>query len=258
MAHVSFNLNAKGVANVVLNRAEVHNAFDETLIAELTNAFKTLGADEKVRVIVLSGEGKTFSAGADINWMKKMQSATKEENLEDARKLAQLFKTINDCPKPVIGVVQGSAIGGGVGLVACCDHVVVAAGTNFAFSEVRLGLVPATIAPYVARKIGETHARSLFLSGDVFGADRALQIGLVHEITPAASLNVRIGEITEGYLKCGPQAVKYAKKLIADLHRPDIIEYTAQLIAFVRSSPEGQDGMNAHMNKKLPSWASPR
>ncbi|MBM3617808.1 MAG: hypothetical protein FJX23_04610 [Alphaproteobacteria bacterium] len=258
MAHVSFNISAKGVANVVLNRADVHNAFDETLIAELTQAFQTLGADEKVRVVVLSGEGKTFSAGADINWMKKMQTATKEENLEDARKLAALFKTINDCPKPVIGVVQGAAIGGGVGLVSCCDHVIAASGTNFAFSEVRLGLVPATIAPYVARKIGETHARSLFLSGDVFTAERAMHIGLVHEIVPATSLNVRMGEVIEAHLKCGPQAVKYAKKLIADLHRSDIIEYTAQLIAFVRSSPEGQEGMTAHMNKKLPNWAAPR
>lgn len=254
MKHVISNLNGKGIANVVLNRPDLHNAFNEQLISELTEAFENLSANDNVRLIVLSGEGKSFCAGADINWMGKMKSASQEENLNDARALAQMFKTINDTPKTVIGVVQGTAIGGGVGLTAVCDYVLCAAGAQFALSEVRLGLVPATIAPYVVKKIGESHARALFLSGEAFGAERALHINLIHEIVPGNNINYRLQEVVVNFLKAGPQASKYAKKLIADLHHPDIIEYTAQLIAYLRASPEGQEGMDAHLSKKTPGW----
>lgn len=254
MSHVELNISTKGVASVWLNRPDVHNAFDETLIAELTDMFKKLGSNPQVRVILFSGDGKSFCAGADLKWMAKMKAASKEDNLADARKLAAMFKTINEVPQPLIGKIHGSAVGGGIGLVSVCDYVIAAENTNFALSEVRLGLVPATIAPYVVAKIGESNARAFFLSGEVFNANRALQMNLIHEVVPANSLQERAQKVVESFMKAGPNAAKYAKKLVAELGRPDVVEYTAQLIAYLRASPEGQEGMSSLLNKHHPSW----
>lgn len=254
MKFVECSVSKKGIASVWLNRPEMHNAFDETMIAELTELFKTLGHDNHVRLIVLSSEGRSFCAGADLNWMRRMKGATREENLEDARKLAVMYKTINEVPQPLITKVHGAAVGGGTGLIAVSDYVVAAAGTYIGLSEVRLGLVPAVISPFVIRKMGESNARAWFLSGELFTAERALQMNLIHEVIDGAHLQERVIEISHSFMKAGPLAARYAKKLIADITRPDITEYTVQLLSHVRVSNEGQEGLSALLNKTSPSW----
>jgi methylglutaconyl-CoA hydratase len=248
------------VAEVSLNRPEVHNAFNETLIAELTDTFRDLAANDKVRVVVLSGEGKSFCAGADLNWMSKMKNYSMEQNIEDSRKLADMFHTINECPKAVIGKVHGAALGGGVGLVAVCDYVIATMDTKFGLTEVQLGLVPAVISPFVLAKMGESYARVWFMSGDRFTAERAEHMNLIHDTAyDHATLQLRTRHAVRDFLRAGPNAAREAKKLIADVqklqgNREKLVQHTSEVIARLRVSKEGQEGMEALLVKTKPSW----
>jgi len=244
------------IATVALNRPDVRNAFNEDVIAELRQAFTRF--DAGVRVVVLAGAGSIFCAGADVAWMKKSKDATEEENARDARAMAEMFRAIDECSLPVIGRVRGAALGGGSGLVACCDIVVAAEETQFGFTEVRLGIVPANISTFVLPKIGAPAARRYFLTGERFGAAEALRIGLIHEVVPDAALDARVDAIAGELLKCGPAAVGIAKQLIREgLSRPRdaAIDYTVRTIARVRVSPEGQEGLAAFLEKRPPRWS---
>ncbi|MCC2690325.1 MAG: enoyl-CoA hydratase, partial [Rhizobiaceae bacterium] len=210
-----------GVATVTLNRAEVHNAFNDTVIADLTGVLRRLGDDAKVRAVVLRAEGKSFSAGADLGWMQRMAGYGHAENLADAGALAELMRVLNFLPKPTIARVQGAAFGGGVGLVACCDIAIASDAASFSLSEVRLGLIPAVISPYVVAAIGERAARRYFLTAERFGADEALRIGLVHQVVPADQLDSAVDTILTRLSEGGPAAQRAAKDLIfAVAHRP--------------------------------------
>lgn len=247
-----------GVATVTLNRPEAHNAFGAALIAELTEAFDALGADEAVRAIVLTGAGPSFSAGADIAAMRASLDLTAEDNRADAERLAALFGTIDACPRPTIARVNGAAYGGGVGLVAACDLAVAATGATFAFSEVRLGIAPAVIAPYVLRRIGEAQARPLFLTGARFTADRALAIGLVHQVALADQLDDAVAEQVKLILAAAPGAIAATKALVRQLRAATPAEardLTTALIARLRTAPEGQEGLRAFLDKRRPDWA---
>ena len=244
------------VATVLLRRPEVRNAFNEVVIAELKEVFSSLERD--VRVVVLAGDGPVFCAGADVQWMKKSKDATEKQNAKDARAMAEMFRAIDECPRPVIGRVQGAALGGGSGLVACCDIVVAAEGTQFGFTEVRLGIVPANISTFVLPKIGSRAARRYFLTGERFGAAEALRIGLVHEVVKPDLLDERVEAIQQEILKCGPHAVAIAKELIRkgeSSPRDRAIDMTVRTIARVRVSPEGQEGLAAFLEKRAPRWS---
>ena len=246
------------VALVALARPEVHNAFNETLIAELTQVLSQLDNDVRVRAIVLLGHGKSFCAGADLNWMKRMAGYGRAENLADARVLATLLETLYRMNKPTIARVHGPAYGGGVGLAACCDIVVAAQEATFSLSEAKLGLIPATIGPYVIEAIGARQARRYFLTAERFTAAEAFRIGLVHEIVPQDELDARVNELLGALFAAGPRAQGEAKALIrAVAHRPiadDVIEGTALRIAAVRSSAEGKEGVAAFLEKREPAW----
>lgn len=249
---------ADGVRTITLNRPERHNAFDDAVIAQLTDAFVVAGADADSRAVVLAATGKSFSAGGDLGWMRRMAEFGPEENLADARALARLLAVIDGCPKPVIGVVQGAAYGGGVGLVSCCDMVVAAEGASFCLSEVKLGLIPATIAPYVVRAMGVRAARRYFATAETFDAAKALSFGLVHEVVAAE----RLGEVRDGWLARlkanGPAAIAASKALlrrVGDEPLSDqLVEWTATRIAELRASPEGREGVRAFVEKRRPSW----
>ena len=247
-----------GVGIVTLNRPEVHNAFNETLIAELTGTLRTLEADAAVRAVILAGSGKSFCAGADLNWMKKMAGYGHAENLADAQALALMLRTLHGLAKPTIARIHGAAFGGGVGLVACCDIAVAAADANFALSEAKLGLIPATISPYVIEAIGARQARRYFLTAERFTAAEAWRIGLVHELVPAAEIDARINEILGALLRAGPQAQLECKALIRGVaHRPidaAVIAGTAEHIAQVRASPEGREGVAAFLERRAAGW----
>ena len=247
-----------GIGIVTLDRPAVHNAFDEVLIAELTRALRELGAEERVRAIVLNGNGASFCAGADLNWMKKMAAFSRAENVADAAALAEMLKTLNEAPKPTLARVHGAVYGGGVGLVACCDIAIAAAEATFALSESKLGLIPATISPYVVEAIGARHARRYFLTAERFEAAEAYRIGLVHDIVPIAQLDDRVNEILGPLLLAGPQAQRECKALIrAVAHRPlddAVIADTVQRIANVRASPEGKEGVAAFLSKRTAAW----
>lgn len=251
---------ADRVASVTLNRPEVHNAFDDALIAELATALERLGRDPGIRVVVLGGSGKNFSAGADLNWMKRMAGYSEAENLRDAVAMANLMHTLAGLPRATIARVQGAALGGGVGLVACCDIAVASNDASFSLSEARLGLIPAVISPYVIRAIGRRAAQRYFLSAEKFSAQEALRIGLVHEVTEPQRLDETVARITTELLKSGPHAVSAAKRLIVDVadSRLDdaIVEETARRIATIRVSPEGRDGIAAFLEKRKPGWMS--
>jgi len=246
------------VGLVALNRPELHNAFNETLIAELTAVLQVLDADASVRAVVLTGHGKSFCAGADLNWMKKMAGYGAAENLADAQALALMLRTLNGLSKPTVACVRGAAFGGGVGLVACCDIAVAAHDAIFSLSEAKLGLIPATISPYVIEAIGARQARRYFLTAERFAAAEAFRIGLVHDIVPGPELDGRINELLGDLLVAGPAAQLECKALIRGVaHRPidaDVIAGTAEHIAAVRSSPEGKEGVAAFLGKRPPKW----
>ena len=246
------------VGLVALNRPELHNAFNETLIAELTTVLQALDADSSVRAVVLTGHGKSFCAGADLNWMKKMAGYGAAENLADAQGLALMLRTLNGLSKPTMACVRGAAFGGGVGLVACCDIAVAAQDAVFALSEAKLGLIPATISPYVIEAIGARQARRYFLTAERFTAAEAFRIGLVHDIVPASELDARINALLADLLMAGPAAQLECKALIRGVaHRPigaDVIAGTAEHIAAVRASPEGKEGVAAFLGKRPPEW----
>lgn len=241
-----------------LSRPEVHNAFDAALIEELTAAYIDLGRDAEVRVIVLAARGKSFSAGAQVQWMKEQGAASNEENAADARRLAKLFQTITESPRPTLARVQGAALGGGVGLVTTCDIAIGATNAVFATSEVRLGLIPATIGPYVIRAIGERQARRLFQTGERIDAAAAERMGLLHEAVPPERLDERVREVIDALLAGAPRAQREAKQLIeAIVNRPitpELIEDTAQRIAARRAHPEAAEGLTAFLEKRPARW----
>jgi len=246
------------VALVALNRPDVHNAFDETLIGELTDALVALDAASDVRAVVLLGAGRSFCAGADLNWMRRMAGYGKAENLADARGLARLLATLANLSKPTIARVHGNVFGGGVGLVACCDVALGAQDATFALSEAKLGLVPATIGPYVVEAIGARQARRYFVTAERFTAAEAYRIGLLHDIAPLTELDARVNEVLGALLAAGPRAQAESKLLIrAVAHRPidaRVIEDTAGRIARVRASPEAREGVAAFLGKRPAPW----
>ncbi len=247
----------KNYAVVKLNRPEIHNAFNDELINELKNIFTTLQKDENVRLVVLTGEGKSFCAGADLNWMKSMVNYSEAENKKDSKNLESLFDTINEFSKPVIGRINGHALGGGVGLLSVCDYVLAVDSAKLGFTEVRLGLIPAVISPYVMAKIGESHARAWFLSGERFDASKGFQMGLVHEIVSSSDLDKRTDAVVESFFKAGPHAAQVAKNLIKEVigtHVSELADFTTGEIAKMRVSEEGQEGMNAMLEKRNASW----
>ncbi len=250
------------VAWVWMSRPALHNAFNEDLIHDLTATFRTLAQDTAVRAIVLSGRGKSFSAGADINSMKRQGAADREANLESARRLAEMFHVLAASPKPTVARVNGAAIGGGLGLVCCCDIAIAAGCAVFAASEVRLGLIPATIGPYVVRAIGPRRARRLFLTGERISAGQAEKIGLIHEVAEAEQLDAATDVILNNLLAGGACAQSAAKELIdAVAHRPitsELIEDTAERIAAIRSQPEAREGLSAFLEKRPASWVPQR
>lgn len=247
------------VGLVTLNRPERHNAFDDALIGELIEALRSMEADDGVRVVVLSGAGPSFSAGADLNWMRRMAGFSKEENQRDAMQLGALMRTLAHLRKPTLARVHGAAYGGGVGLVACCDIAVASHAATFALSEVKLGLVPAVISPYVVAAIGERAARRYFLTGERFDAAEAWRLGLVHELAPTAEeVDAKLNDLVEALLACGPVAQREAKELVRAVSgRPvtsELIQDTAERIARLRSSPEGREGVAAFLDKRRASW----
>jgi methylglutaconyl-CoA hydratase len=249
-----------GVLRVTLTRPEVRNAFDEEAIAALTAVARQAAGDPNLRAIVLSGEGPAFCAGADLAWMMKAVAYTRQDNLRDAEDLARMLELLDCLPVPVVGRVQGAALGGGVGLVAICDVVVAAEDSTFAFSETKLGIIPAVISPYVLRKIGVSAARELFITGARFGAARARELGLVHEVVPAPDLDEAIAACLREILTSSPSAVAAAKNLIREVdgRRPDdVIALTTNRIAEQRVSEDGQEGMRAFLEKRKPRWVQP-
>ena len=247
---------------VTMNRPERHNAFDDALIAELTEALRSIEAEDAIRIVVLSGAGKSFSAGADLNWMKRMAGFSMEENRRDAMGLATLMRTLAHLRKPTIARVQGAAFGGGVGLVACCDVAIATHNATFALTEAKLGLIPAAISPYVVSAIGEREARRYFLTAERFSAAEAFRIGLVHDlVADEGALDDRIGEVVDSMLSCSPAAQLAAKELIrAVANRPvtsELIQDTAERIAKIRSSPEGREGVAAFLEKRRALWVPP-
>lgn len=250
-----------GVGIVTLNRPERHNAFDDAMIAELSDAMATMASDTDVRVVVISSIGKSFCAGADLGWMQRAAAFSLDENRRDAGELAEMLRRIADCPKPVIARVQGPAYGGGVGVIAACDMAVATFESRFALTEVKLGLIPAVIGPHVLAAIGERYARRYMLTAEVFSAAEAYRIGLLHEmVADEAALDEAVGEWIEAVLRNGPQALAECKVLIrAITGRPygqKAIDFTVESIARLRVSPEGQEGLAAFLEKRRPDWVS--
>lgn len=248
------------VRRIALNRPEVHNAFDDVLIAELTAAIDEAGRDENVRAVVLTGEGESFSAGADLNWMRSMAQASEQQNRDDSTRLARLMRRLQFCPKPTIARVNGAAFGGGVGLIACCDIAIGVEGAKFGLTEVKLGLVPAVISPYVIAAIGLRQARRLFLTGEFFDAAAAARIGLLHEAVPREQLDEAVQRVLGFLGKAGPVAQAEAKTLALGIAGLDeaaaerIDEENAALIARLRVSAEGQEGLGAFLGKRAAAW----
>jgi methylglutaconyl-CoA hydratase len=245
------------VAAVIMGRPEVHNAFNEEVIAQLHEAFRALGGDGAVRVIEMRGEGPSFSAGADLEWMRRAAAMSAQDNKRDAEALAAMLRGVAECPKPVVARVQGSAFGGGAGLVAAADIAIAGESARLGFTEVRLGLVPATIAPYVVEKIGLGRALPLFLTGERFGARTAQAIGLVHRVVPDDELDAAVDETVGALLAGGPQAQRACKELVRQVTGADraaIDAYTSALISSVRGSDEGREGVQAFLEKRKPRW----
>jgi methylglutaconyl-CoA hydratase len=258
-AYTSLQIETRNaVALLTLNRPEVHNAFDETLIGELTRALRAVEADEAVRAVVLLGAGASFCAGADLNWMRRMAGFSRAQNVADAKGLSAMLSTLATLDKPTIARVHGAAYGGGVGLVACCDIAVAAHDATFALSEARLGLIPAAISPYVVEAIGARAARRFFLTAERFTAAEAYRLGLVHELVPAPEIDARINELLGFLVTAGPRAQIEGKALVrAVAHKPiedRVIADTARRIARVRASPEGREGVAAFLSKRRAAW----
>jgi len=247
-----------GIGRIWLNRPDVRNAFNDATIAELTDAFTSVGGDASVRVVVLGGRGSAFSAGGDLNWMKKMAGYSFEENYADALDLAAMLHTIATLPKPTVARVHGPAYAGGMGLVAACDIAVAAEEAEFCLSEVKLGLVPATISPYVLAAMGKRAAHRYFLTAERFSAAEALRIGLVHALAPAAGIDDAVAGICRELLGGGPDAQAATKQLIRDVAgaplAPELLEDTARRIATARATVEGQEGVRAFLEKRRPGW----
>ncbi|RVT45221.1 enoyl-CoA hydratase/isomerase family protein [Rheinheimera sediminis] len=255
---ITTSLNSAGVAELVLNRAEVHNAFDDSMIGELIDALKTLAANPAVRVLLLKSLGKNFSAGADLNWMRSMAEKNYQQNLEDAGQLAELMRQLDCFPAPTIALVQGAAFGGALGLVSCCDIAIAEQGASFCLSEVKIGLIPAVISPYVMRAIGERASRRYFLTAERFDASTALNLGLVHQLVDAGGLSGAAEHFVGTLLNNSPAALRSAKELMAVVNNQPInqqlIDSTSERIASIRVSVEGQEGLTAFLQKRTPAW----
>lgn len=247
-----------GVVWLTLNRPAIHNAFDDRQIAELTAAFEDLAGDDMIRAVVLTGAGSSFSAGADLNWMRRTTTYGEADNLRDANALAVMMKALHELPQPTVARVNGAALGGGTGLVACCDVVVASESALFGTTEVRLGIMPAVIGPYVIAAIGARQARRLMLTGERITAEHAARIGLVHEVARADQLDAAVERIVSSLLKGGPRAIAAAKRLVHDLAaRPidgELIDDTARRIAALRATPEAREGLSAFLEKRKPDW----
>jgi methylglutaconyl-CoA hydratase len=258
MSPVLYSVDPRGVATLTLNRPEKHNAFDDEMIRLIEAALRRADSDDAVRVLVLAAEGRSFSAGADLAWMRRVAAYTYEENVADAKGLASMLKTLNFLSKPTIARIQGNAFGGAVGLISCCDMAVAVEQAQFCLSEVKLGLIPATIGPYVVAAMGERFARRYFLSAERFTAVVAQQCGLVSELVAQECLDSFVEQWIEALLANGPEAVKEAKRLLQDVaQRPideALIEDTCERIARIRVSPEGQEGLGAFLEKRRPSY----
>ena len=260
MKHLTLHFE-QGVETVTLNRPEVRNAFNDEVIAELAAVFAELGKRDEVRCVVLAANGPAFCAGADLNWMKRMAGYTREENLEDAGGLARMLEVIYTCPQPTIARVQGDVYAGGTGLVAACDIAVSVDSAQFCLSETRLGLIPATISPYVVRAMGARAAHRWFLTAERFSAAEAHRIGFVHEVVPQAELDAKVHDIATALVNAGPNAVKASKQLVQDVAgreiTPGLIRRTVEGIADIRASDEGREGIRSFLEKRKPNWLLP-
>jgi methylglutaconyl-CoA hydratase len=247
------------VGRVTFCRPEVHNAFNGMVITEMADVFRRIDEDPDIRVVVVTGEGKSFCAGADLNWMREVIQQSFDENLAESNALADLFYQIYTCKRPVVGKINGAAIGGGTGFVAVCDIAIAAASAKFSFSEVKIGVVPACIGPYVLKKMGEGKARELFITGERMEADRAFQVGLVNKVVEDDRLDAEIEKLVHSIITSGPDAVAVAKKLVSEVPGMTPEQYkpfTAEMIAHLRISDEGQEGMAAFLEKRKPAWVT--
>ncbi|MBP9904142.1 MAG: enoyl-CoA hydratase/isomerase family protein [Rhodoferax sp.] len=254
----TLKIETSAVATVTLNRPEVRNAFNDEVIAELTQAFTQLGQDRQVRAIVLAADGPAFCAGADLNWMRRMADYTQAENLADAAQLADMLRVIYTCPKPTVARIQGDVYAGGMGLVAACDMAISLDSANYCLSEVKLGLYPATISPYVIRAMGARAAHRYFLTAERFDAAEALRIGFVHAVVGQAQLDARVEELTQALVSASPNAIKECKTLLQRVAGQDIdaslLSHTVEGIASIRASAEGKEGVQSFLQKRKPSW----
>lgn len=255
---LEFNVDQRGVATITLNRPALHNAFDDELIARLTGALENAQADDSTRIVVLAANGKSFCAGADLNWMRRMADYSDDENFEDAMRLADMLQRLDELPKPTVAKVQGHALGGGVGLVACCDVALCAQSAKFALSEVRLGLMPSIISPFVVRAIGAREARRYFQTAERFDADEAYRIGLVHRVVTPVELDDSADEIIRSLLQGGPEAQAATKDFVALNHQSpinkELLRDAAKRIANLRASAQGKEGVSAFLEKRPPQW----
>ena len=253
--HIAYDA---GVARITLSQPEIRNAFSDVAIADITQAFLTVGERADVRAVVLAAEGPAFCAGADLNWMRRMADYTRDENRDDAGKLAEMLRVIYECPKPTIARVQGDVYAGGMGLVAACDMAVAADSAGFCLSEVKIGLIPATISPYVIRAMGARAAHRYFLTGERFDAAEAQRIGFVHEVASADALDGKLDAMLKPLLGAGPAAVRACKQLVIDVAgrdiEPGLVAVTVEGIATIRASAEGKEGVQAFLSKRKPSW----
>ena len=247
-----------GVHTITLSRPDVRNAFNDEVIADLKNAFLSVAQDASVRCVVLAAVGPAFCAGADLNWMRRMADYTRDENLADAAELAAMLKAIDECPQPTIARVQGDVYAGGMGLVAACDMAVSVDSAHYCLSEVKLGLIPATISPYVIRAMGTRAAHRYFLTAERFGAAEAHRIGLVHEVVTVDALDAKVIELTQAFVSASPNAVRACKKLLRDVAEREInaalVRQTVECIADIRASHEGKEGVQSFLQKRKPHW----
>jgi methylglutaconyl-CoA hydratase len=258
MSALLTKIDEKNIATITLNRPLIHNAVDDQLIFELMNVLRDLEQKPQVRALLLTANGPSFCAGADLQWMRRMSTASQDENLRDAEQLAGMLRRLNILPKPTVAVVQGSAYGGGVGLVAACDIAIASEGATFSLSEVKLGLIPSVISPYVIAAMGARAARRYFLTGERFSAAEALRTGLVHEVVPGDHLTRTADRIIAALLEGGPRAHVEAKKLVFDVAgkpiEPPVIDETTKRIAAIRAGNEGKEGVAAFLEKRKPAW----